>query len=32
MGIALVSVIDAYNVKGIEKQLKEWLKISEPAV
>jgi len=32
MGIELVSVIDAYNVKGIEKQLKEWLKISEPAV
>lgn len=32
IGISLVKTIDAYDVKVIEKTLKEWLKNDEPAV
>jgi len=32
MGFEHVATVDAYNVEAIEKLLKEWLKIDEPAV
>ena len=32
LGISLVEVIDAYDVNAIEKKLKEWLKLQDPAV